>query len=106
MLVDRSDLSAHPETGHRSAIIWRYGFLVDRPDARTRAQLDVIIQAGTRILSGDLPVTGQVRENPAQHIQGLVDCPDAGVGAKIPGAVVDHLAGDGHFGERHLDHGL
>ena len=57
--------------------------LVDRADTRPGAQLDIVIQAGARILTGDLAVAGQVGEDPAQHIQGLVDRPDAGVGTKI-----------------------
>ena len=84
--------------------------LFDRADAGPAAQLDVVIQAGARILAGDLAVAGQVGEDAAQHIQGLVHRPDAGVGAEVARAVLDHLAGDGHLGEGvrpvHLDVGV
>ena len=73
--------------------------LLDGADAGSAAQLDIVIQAGARILAGDHPVAGEIGEDAPEHIQGLVHCPDAGVGAKIARAVLDHLAGDGHLGE-------
>ena len=50
-------------------------------------------------MSGDLAVTGKVREDMTQHIQGLMHCPDAGIGAKVMRPVLDHLARHRHFGE-------
>ena len=84
--------------------------LVDGADAGSAAQLDVVIQAGARILAGDLAVAGEIGEDMAQHIQGLMHGPDAGVRAKVMRTVLDHLAGDGHFGEgvrqMHFDVGV
>ena len=57
--------------------------LVDGADARRSTQLDIVIQAGAFILSGDLPVAGEVGEDAAEHIQRLVHRPHAGVGAVI-----------------------
>ena len=73
-------------------------FIVHLTDAGSVAQLDIVIQAGPRILPGDLPVTGQVGENLAQHIQGLMHRPHAGIGPKVSGAVAGHPAGDGTLG--------
>ena len=47
-------------------------FTVYRPDARSVAQFDVVIQAGPLILPGDIPIAGQVRKGAAQHIERLV----------------------------------
>ncbi len=81
--------------------------LIHRADARRRAQFDVVVQASPLILAGDLTVAGQVGENPAQHVQGLVHRPDAGVRAEVTRAILDHLAGDGNLREGirpvHLD---
>ena len=57
--------------------------LLDRADAGPGAQFDVVKQAGAGILAGDLAVTGQVREDAAEDVQSLVNCPNAGVRAKI-----------------------
>ncbi len=40
-----------------------------RADAWPAAQFDVVIEARTRIVPGDLAVTGQVREGAAQHVE-------------------------------------
>ncbi|MPM98475.1 hypothetical protein SDC9_145663 [bioreactor metagenome] len=79
--------------------------LINGANAGAGTQLDVVIQAGTRVFAGDLAVTGKVREDMTQHIQGLMHCPDAGIGAKVMRAVFDHLARHRHFGERccHVD---
>jgi len=96
-------LQKQAEIIHHPAV----GGLIHSANTWTTAQLDVIVQAGARVRPGDLPVAGQVGENPAQYIQGLVHRPDGGVRSKIAGTVIHHLAGDGDFGEgirpMHLD---
>ena len=73
--------------------------LVNAPDARRGAQLDVVVQAGAGILAGDLAVAGEIGEDAPQHVERLVHGPHAGVGAEVARAVVDHLARDGDFGK-------
>ena len=57
--------------------------MVNGTDARAGTQLDVVIQTGAGILASNLAVTGEVREDVAEHIEGLMDGPDTGIGAKI-----------------------
>jgi hypothetical protein len=73
--------------------------LVDGADAGRAAQFDVVVQARAGIFTGDVAVAGQVGEDLAQQVEGLVDGPHAGVGAEVARAVRLHLAGDGHLGE-------
>ncbi len=84
--------------------------LADRPNARPCAQLDIVKQAGTRILPGDVAVASQVREDAPHHVQRLVHRPGTGEGAKVARAVLHHVASDGHLGEgvgpMHLDVGV
>ena len=70
-----------------------------RADAGRDTQLDVIVKTGAFVLPGDLAVTGQIGEDAAQHIQGLIDRPGGGVRTKITRAIFDHLPRDGDFGE-------
>ena len=76
--------------------------LVHRPNAGGEAQLDIVVQAGARVLPADLTVTGEIRENAPEHIQGLVQGPHAGIGAVVTRPVLKDLARDGHAGERHI----
>ena len=74
--------------------------LVNRAGAGRGTQLDIVVEARPFILAGDLPVTGQVREDAAQHVQGLVDGPGGGIRPEVARAVVRHHARDSHFRER------
>ncbi len=75
------------------------GGLINHANARPAAQLDIEVQAGAGIFAGNLTVTGQVGEDAPQHIEGLMHCPDAGIGPVVAGAVFHHLPGDGDLGE-------
>jgi hypothetical protein len=50
-------------------------------------------------LSCNHPVASQVGEDASQHIQSLMNCPHAGVGSVVSGAILDHLACNGHLGK-------
>ena len=73
--------------------------LVDRADAGRQAELDIVIKTGALVLAGDFPVTGQVRKDPPQHIQSLVDGPGGCIWAEIACAVLLHQACHGDFGK-------
>ncbi len=73
--------------------------LANGANAGPGAQFDVVIQAVARILSRDLAVAGQVREDTPQHVQRLVHRPHAGIGTVIVRAILHHLARDRHLGE-------
>ena len=68
-------------------------------DAGRSAQLDIIIKTRPFILAGNDPVTRQIREDAAQHVQGLIDCPGRGIRAEIARAVFRHLPRHGDFRE-------
>jgi hypothetical protein len=71
-----------------------------RADAGPRTELDVVVQAGTLVVAGDLPIAGQVRERLAQQVERPVDGRGGGEGAEVAAAVLFHAARDEHFGKR------
>jgi hypothetical protein len=83
------------QLAHRLAIL----FAALRADARPAAELDVVVETGTRILARDLAVAVQIGKDAAQRVERLVAGAAAGVGAKIAVAVLEHPPHDLHFGE-------
>ncbi len=73
--------------------------LIDCTNTRGCAEFDVVIEASAAVLTGDLPVTGQIGEDLSEQIQCLVDSPYAGIRAEIAPAIIPHLAGYSQFGE-------
>ena len=73
--------------------------LAHRADARGRAQLDVVIQAGALVVAGDLAVAREIRENLAEHVERLIHRARIGERAKVARAVLLHLARRQHLGE-------
>src|SRR5581483_4397146 len=63
-------------------------------DAGRVAQLDVEVQAGPLVLAGDVPVTGQVGEGFAQHVERFTHRPGRCVRPEVAAAVLFHAAGD------------
>ncbi len=70
---------------------------VDRADAGAVAQLDIVVEAGARILAVDLAVAGQIGKNAAHQIERLVHGPNGRVGAKVARAVAQHPPRDRHL---------
>src|SRR5512138_3866055 len=68
--------------------------LIDCADAGSGAELDVMIQAGALVLSGDHSITGKIREDASEGIQCLVYGPGRRVGPEIARTVLRHLACD------------
>ena len=80
----------------KSAYIFNHraiGRLVNDPDTRGQAQLDVVVQTGSQILTGNRSVACQIGEDLPQDIQGLVHGPYTCIGSVITAAVVDHATG-------------
>ncbi len=74
-------------------------FAVHLADTRRVTQLDVVIQAGALILSGNVAVTGQVRESLAQNIERFPHRPRCRVRPKIAAAILLHAPRKFHFRE-------
>ena len=67
-------------------------------DAGSGTQLDVEVETGAGVGAGDFTVAGQVGEDAAQHIQGLVYSPDGSIRPEVARTVIRHLARHGDFG--------
>jgi len=68
--------------------------LRDCIDTRTRTKFNIIVQARSTVLTGDLPITGQIREDTPQQIQCLMHRPNTGIRAEISRPILNHLAGN------------
>ena len=78
-------------TQHESAQVGNHAsvlLLVTGADAGCAAQFDIPVKTGARVRAGNHPVTGQIREYLAQHIQTLVYRPHARIRPKIAVVVV------------------
>ena len=80
-------------------------------NAGGHAQVDVVVEAGARVMAGDDAVTGEIGEDLAQNVERLIDGPHAGVRAEISRAVFGvHPACHGHGRKRirvvHFDVGV
>src|SRR5688500_6148172 len=74
-------------------------YLVDRSDAGSGTELDIVVKTGTFVHTCDDTVTGQIGEDTAKHIQRLIYGPCGGVRSKVTRTVIHHLPRDRDFGE-------
>ncbi len=93
----RPSRNLHRSVDHLAVIL-----LVDPADTGRGAQLDVVIQAGARVLAGDDAVAGAVLENLAQLNPGFGAPPTRWCRAEVTRAVLHVLARDGHLGKGSL----